>query len=214
MPHLNFYEFENSEAPIADAFDASESNTTTTYYVTNTNLGACESERVPFTVHIEGLVDFMMEVSDEEIMIGDDAVTVTLIPASVDVEGYHWTVNGKELEVEAEEYTTPLYVDSEFRIVAKGRCNSLVQEETVLVKWPTAFTPYNKNGLNETFAKGLPVNIFNRFGILIYEGNDGWDGVMNKNMGANMMAVPGVYYYSVSLPDGNVKKGTIEVVKF
>ena len=211
---LNFYEFENSEAPIADAFDASESNTTTTYYVTNTNLGACESERVPFTVHIEGLVDFMMEVSDEEIMIGDDAVTVTLIPASVDVEGYQWTVNGKEVEVDGEEYTTPLYVDSQFKIVAKGRCNALVQEETVLVKWPTAFTPYNNNGMNETFAKGLPVNIFNRFGILIYEGNDGWDGVMNKNMGANMMAVPGVYYYSVSLPDGNVKKGTIEVVKF
>jgi hypothetical protein len=27
------------------------------------------------------------------------------------------------------------------------------------------------------------------------------------------LAVPGVYYYVVTLPDGNVKKGTIEVFK-
>lgn len=211
---LSFYASENDETPIADAFDASLSNTTTTYYVSNTNLGACESQRVPFTVHIEGLVDFEMEVSDEEIMIGDDAVTITLIPASVDVNGYRWMANGKELQVDGEAYTTPLYVNTQFEIAAQGRCNTLVKEATVVVNWPTAFTPYNNNGLNESFAKGLPVAIFNRFGIQIFEGPDGWDGVMNKNMGANTMALPGVYYYSVSLPDGNVKKGTIEIVKF
>ena len=211
---LNFYASENDEAPIADAFDASQSNTTTTYYVSNTNLGACESQRVPFTVHIEGLVDFEMEVSETEIMIGDDPVTITLIPSSVDVEGYRWMANGKELQVEGDEYTVPVYVDTKFEIAAIGRCNSLTQEASVVVNWPTAFTPYNNNGMNETFAKGLPVLIFNRFGIQVFEGADGWDGVMNKNMGANVMAVPGVYYYAVSLPDGNVKKGTIEVVKF
>jgi hypothetical protein len=90
----------------------------------------------------------------------------------------------------------------------------LVKEAFVEVVWPTAFTPYNNNNLNETFAKGLPVQIFNRFGVLVFEGPDGWDGVMNKNMGTNNMAVPGVYYYAVPLPDGNVKKGTIEIVKF
>ena len=211
---LNFYASENDEAPIADAFDASASNTTTTYYVSNTNQGACESERVPFTIHIEGLVDFEMEVSETEIMIGDDPVTITLIPSSVDVEGYRWMANGKELQVEGEEYTVPVYVDTKFEIAASGRCNSLTQEASVVVNWPTAFTPYNNNGMNETFAKGLPVLIFNRFGIQVFEGADGWDGVMNKNMGANVMAVPGVYYYAVSLPDGNVKKGTIEIVKF
>ena len=211
---LNFYASENDEAPIADAFDASASNTTTTYYVSNTNQGACESERVPFSVHIEGLVDFEMEVSETEIMIGDDPVTITLIPSSVDVEGYRWMANGKELQVEGDEYTVPVYVDTKFEIAASGRCNSLTQEASVVVNWPTAFTPYNNNGMNETFAKGLPVLIFNRFGVQVFEGADGWDGVMNKNMGANVMAVPGVYYYAVSLPDGNVKKGTIEIVKF
>ena len=211
---LNFYASENDEAPIADAFDASASNTTTTYYVSNTNQGACESQRVPFSVHIEGLVDFEMEVSETEIMVGDDPVTITLIPSSVDVEGYRWMANGKELQVEGEEYTVPVYVDTQFEIAASGRCNTVRKEASVVVNWPTAFTPYNNNGLNETFAKGLPVLIFNRFGIQVFEGADGWDGVMNKNMGANVMAVPGVYYYAVSLPDGNVKKGTIEIVKF
>jgi hypothetical protein len=56
--------------------------------------------------------------------------------------------------------------------------------------------------------------IYNRLGIQIFEGQNGWDGIMNKNMGANTMAVPGVYYYAVQLPNGEVKKGTIEIVKF
>ena len=211
---LNFYASENDETPIADAFDASASNTTTTYYVSNTNQGACESERVPFTVHIEGLVDFELEVSETNVLAGGNQVVVTLMPASVEVDQYKWMANGNVLPVEGEEYSANLYIDTKFEVAAKGRCNTLVKEAFVEVVWPTAFTPYNNNNLNETFAKGLPVKIFNRFGVLVFEGPDGWDGVMNKNMGANNMAVPGVYYYAVPLPDGNVKKGTIEIVKF
>jgi hypothetical protein len=211
---LNFYASENDETPIADAFDASASNTTTTYYVSNTNQGACESERVPFTVHIEGLVDFELEVSETNVLAGGNQVVVTLTPASVEVDQYKWMANGNVLPVEGEEYSANLYVDTKFEVAAKGRCNTLVKEAFVEVVWPTAFTPYNNNNLNETFAKGLPVQIFNRFGVLVFEGPDGWDGVMNKNMGTNNMAVPGVYYYAVPLPDGNVKKGTIEIVKF
>ena len=211
---LNFYASENDETPIADAFDASASNTTTTYYVSNTNQGACESERVPFTVHIEGLVDFELEVSETNVLAGGNQVVVTLTPASVEVDQYKWMANGNVLPVEGEEYSSNLYIDTKFEVAAKGRCNTLVKEAFVEVVWPTAFTPYNNNNLNETFAKGLPVQIFNRFGVLVFEGPDGWDGVMNKNMGANNMAVPGVYYYAVPLPDGNVKKGTIEIVKF
>lgn len=211
---LNFYASENDETPIADAFDASASNTTTTYYVSNTNQGACESERVPFTVHIEGLVDFELEVSETNVLAGGNQVVVTLTPASVEVDQYKWMANGNVLPVEGEEYSANLYIDTKFEVAAKGRCNTLVKDAFVEVVWPTAFTPYNNNNLNETFAKGLPVQIFNRFGVLVFEGPDGWDGVMNKNMGANNMAVPGVYYYAVPLPDGNVKKGTIEIVKF
>lgn len=211
---LTFYDVAQGGTPIADAFDASDANTTTTYYVTNTNQGACESERTAFTVHIEGLVDFDLTISDEEVMMGGEDVVITLIPAEVDVESYKWMANDKVLDVEGYEYVTKPYVDTKYVVAAKGRCNTLTQEVDVVVIWPTAFTPYNNNGLNETFAKGFEVKIYNRHGIQIFEGSDGWDGVMNKNMGQNVMAVPGVYYYAVPLPDGNVKKGTVEIVKF
>ena len=211
---LTFYSQATGGAPIADAFDASKANTTTTYYVTNTNQGACESERVAFEVAIAGLVDIELDASETSMMVGGDPVVITVTSAGVDPDTYRWMVNGKELQVEGNEYEANLYIDTKFEVAASGRCNSVSKEVEVEVLWPTAFTPYNNNGLNETFAKGLPVSIFNRFGIQVYEGADGWDGVMNKNMGANEMALPGVYYYAVPLPDGNVKKGTIEIVKF
>lgn len=211
---LTFYDVAQGGTPIADAFDASDANTTTTYYVTNTNQGACESERTAFTVHIEGLVDFDLTISDEEVMMGGEDVVITLIPAEVEVESYKWMANDKVLDVEGDEYVTKPYVDTKYVVAAKGRCNTLTQEVDVVVIWPTAFTPYNNNGLNETFAKGFELDVYNRFGVQIFKGTDGWDGVMNQNMGANEMAMPGVYYYAVFLPDGNVKKGTIEIVKF
>lgn len=211
---LTFYDVALGGTPIADAFDASDANTTTTYYVTNTNQGACESERTAFTVHIEGLVDFDLAISDDKVMVGGEDVVVTLTPAEVEVDSYKWMANDKVLEVEGEEYVTKPYVDTKFVVAAKGRCNTLSKEVDVEVVWPTAFTPYNNNGLNETFAKGFELDVYNRFGVQIFKGTDGWDGVMNQNMGANEMAMPGVYYYAVFLPDGNVKKGTIEIVKF
>ena len=211
---LTFYDVAQGGTPIADAFDASNANTTTTYYVTNTNQGACESERTAFTVHIEGLVDFDLAISDDKVMVGGEDVVVTLTPAEVEVDSYKWMANDKVLEVEGEEYVTKPYVDTKFVVAAKGRCNTLSKEVDVEVVWPTAFTPYNNNGLNETFAKGFELDVYNRFGVQIFKGADGWDGVMNQNMGANEMAMPGVYYYAVFLPDGNVKKGTIEIVKF
>ena len=51
--------------------------------------------------------------------------------------------------------------------------------------------------------------IFNRFGVPLIETENGWDGKLPNEV----LAVPGVYYYVVTLPDGNVKKGTIEVFK-
>jgi hypothetical protein len=43
----------------------------------------------------------------------------------------------------------------------------------------------------------------------LMETDNGWDGFLHDGK----LAVPGVYYYVVTLPDGNVKKGTIEIFK-
>ena len=60
----------------------------------------------------------------------------------------------------------------------------------------------------------MKIIVFNRHYTKIYEGPDGWDGSINGAMNdGKETAVPGVYYYSVLLPNGQVKKGTIEIVK-
>ena len=56
--------------------------------------------------------------------------------------------------------------------------------------------------------RGHHVIIFNRYGQMIHEGNDGWDGTYR-----GILADPGVYYYSCDMKNGANFKGSIEVVK-
>ena len=105
------------------------------------------------------------------------------------------------------------YIDSKYTIVFDGECGVTSDTANVIVQWPTVFTPYVLDGLNDTFVQDMDPNfhtaIFNRFGMPLLETDNGWDG----KLADGKLAVPGVYYYVVTLPDGNVKKGTIEVFK-
>lgn len=100
-------------------------------------------------------------------------------------------------------------------------CSTVTSQLNMEVKLPTAFTPYDKDGFNDIFMEDFKVTIFNRFGQVIFEGNNGWDGSTYSNAAnpdqvkrtCGAMADPGVYFYSVILKDGKESKGTIEVVK-
>lgn len=123
---------------------------------------------------------------------------------------YSVLVNGEQVESLAD-YKP--YIDSEYTIVFDGECGTTTDSARVTVQWPTVFTPYVLDGLNDTFVKDMDPNfhteIFNRFGMPLITTDNGWDGYLSDGK----LAVPGVYYYVVNLPDGNVKKGTIEVFK-
>ena len=111
------------------------------------------------------------------------------------------------------------YIDTEYKMIYNGECGVTSAKANVTVQWPTVFTPYVKDGRNDTFVKDMNPNfytkIFTRFGTKIYESDNGWDGSVGGSMnGSKDVAAPGVYYYVVELPDGNVKKGTIEVFKY
>ena len=212
---LVFFEDETSEAPIADLFSTSAENTTTTYWVSNTKTGACESERVAIEVNIAGYIDFSVEASQTRLPAGQE-VTITVTPLSdTPVDEYVWYRGDEVVQATDElELTEQLYLNEKYSVQAVGRCNSPKKEVDVEAIWPTAFTPHNGNGKNDSFADGMNIIVFNRFYTKIYEGPDGWDGSINGAMNdGKETAVPGVYYYSVQLPNGQVKKGTIEIVK-
>jgi gliding motility-associated-like protein len=61
---------------------------------------------------------------------------------------------------------------------------------------PNAFTPYDVDGKNDIFVKGLDLKIINRWGEKLYEGVDGWDGKYNGTL-----VSPGTYYYVIKLSD-------------
>jgi gliding motility-associated-like protein len=63
------------------------------------------------------------------------------------------------------------------------------------LKIPNAFTPDN-DGKNDIFMKGYSLKIINRWGEILYDGQDGWDGTID---GKKVSA--GTYYYIVSVPD-------------
>lgn len=79
----------------------------------------------------------------------------------------------------------------------------------VIKDLPTAFTPMNSIGLNDSFMEGYPVVIFNRYGQKMVESQNGWDGKCRGDY-----VDPGVYFYEIVLKDGSKHKGSIEVVYF
>jgi gliding motility-associated-like protein len=79
---------------------------------------------------------------------------------------------------------------------------------TDLTRIPTAFTPYDKDGLNDDFMPGYKVTIFDRYGNLICDSQNGWNGNYRGKT-----ADAGVYIYSITMKDGREERGTIEIVR-
>ncbi|MBU1720175.1 MAG: gliding motility-associated C-terminal domain-containing protein, partial [Bacteroidetes bacterium] len=75
---------------------------------------------------------------------------------------------------------------------------------------PNAFTP-DGDGVNDLFLPGLQLAIYNRWGQLLYEGTDGWDGTYKGDK-----LTPGTYFYILELKSAkntiNKINGTVTVV--
>jgi gliding motility-associated-like protein len=76
---------------------------------------------------------------------------------------------------------------------------------------PNVFTP-NEDGINDLFMKGFEVEIIDRNGLVIFKGNNGWDGRHNGDT-----ADPDTYFYLVTYKDGNEKihskKGYVTLIR-
>ena len=197
-----------------DDYDMEKVLTDTYVYVTVETNNYCENQ----AGDAKEVYVAMKQASPElEIQPKEQLITIGGVPSFVVTPNYVgqaaeysvW-VNGEQVESLAD-YKP--YIDSEYTIVFDGECGTTTDSARVTVQWPTVFTPYVLDGLNDTFVKDMDPNfhteIFNRFGMPLMTTDNGWDGYLSDGK----LAVPGVYYYVVNLPDGNVKKGTIEVFK-
>jgi len=83
--------------------------------------------------------------------------------------------------------------------------NGCVAKDSIILEIypiPNAFTP-DGNGQNDVFLKGLDITIINRWGQVLYEGTDGWDGKYNDKIVSQ-----GTYFYLIRMKDefNNYKK--------
>ncbi len=98
--------------------------------------------------------------------------------------------------------------------------NTLILEFIPDLFFPSAFTP-NGDGLNDvleiqgTFVSSLKLNIFNRWGELIFyseDRNNGWDGIINQRKAAS-----GAYIYTIDFVDElgvkYSKRGTVILIR-
>lgn len=83
--------------------------------------------------------------------------------------------------------------------------------EAKQIELPNAFIPEGNNPDNQIFLKGYDIKVFNRWGHLLYEGTEGWDGRYKGSYVAS-----GTYFYVVYITQENgavvEEKGFVMVV--
>ena len=161
------------------------------------------------------------ELNTQASLIVNDEENITI---KTSIEG--WTLSAADLinykscdgrvlaSTTETEFTTAITESNKCFITEFNGCVTEDIEFSIREKeliWPTAFNPLNQDGINDTFVKGygIKVMIMDRYGNVVAESEDGWDGTIK---GAN--AMPGVYFYVATLPDETIKKGTIELVHY
>ncbi|MDR2125854.1 MAG: gliding motility-associated C-terminal domain-containing protein [Prevotellaceae bacterium] len=114
-------------------------------------------------------------------------------------------------------YNTPgLHISN---LQTDKNCDSIINLYLDVIYYPyeiTAFSPFNKDGVNDYFMAGFKVQIFNRYGAIIYETKTeeeqalGWDGKNTKKQNVE----PGLYFYILYNSSGKPRiKSSVEVLK-
>jgi hypothetical protein len=115
------------------------------------------------------------------------------------------------------QYNTPgLHVSS---LQTVENCDSIINLHLDVIYYPpeiTAFSPFNKDGINDYFMPGFKVRIFSRYGALIYETitvdelERGWDGRNSRKQNVE----PGLYFYILYNSSGKPRiKSSVEILK-
>ncbi|HSV76941.1 MAG TPA: gliding motility-associated C-terminal domain-containing protein [Bacteroidales bacterium] len=179
--------------------------------VTDNNLCSA-TENITIQFLPEPLVDLVINPPGR-VYLGQ-IVTFSAFPS--DLSNYDFFVDGVLVQSGALNSfsSKDLTHGQEIYVVATTAFGCLVISNTVILNispLPNAFTP-DGDGINDLFGEGVHLTIFNRWGLLVYEGTTGWDGT---HKGRNVS--PGTYYY-IWRPDGVVDqesafRGSVTVIR-
>jgi len=198
-----------------DTTDSILVKTSGTYTVTGANARGCQkSESMEVTVYAIPSVDFTLSSSSIDIRHNQlkgnvdspsDATYVWNMGDGLTETGttilHHYTIMDGVLEYRVELTGTN----------NSGCADSSFQTIDVVPFIPNVFSP-NGDGVNDVFASGLDLKVFDRNGTIFYSGNEGWDGTSNGRS-----ADPDTYFYWIRYKDNDgqekVLKGYVTLVR-
>jgi gliding motility-associated-like protein len=187
-----------------------------TYTVTGTNVRACQKELSIYVYEVPiPTIDYSL--STNTIDSRNNAVECSVTSDDDDVV-FQWNM-GDGTVVNSGYFTYTYPVSSELISYAVtvsatneyGCTNAITAYVAEDIFIPNVFTP-NSDGINDLFMSGYQQKVFDRNGIVLYNGESGWDGLYN---GANVD--PDTYFYILNYLNAygeeRVRRGFVTLVR-
>lgn len=179
---------------------------TDTYTVTGSNARGCK-KTISLDVTVHSLPDVDFTLSTSTVDVRHNEITCTVSPESG--TQYSWdmgdgltetgveAVHSYSMQTSVLDYTITLTATSIYACV-----DSSSQTIDVVPFIPNVFTP-NGDGINDLFLSGMETIVFDRNGVIVFKGTEGWDGNYNGTP-----LSPDTYFYLVTYIDktGQEKK--------
>lgn len=190
-----------------------EANQDTIYYVGMSNHLGCSSEtRVPAKINISDIAIFPESIPpyQRDVMYELKLETTASSPyvfRRIEGElpiGFDMSMDGEirgTAPATGSSEPKTFIIEVEDANLCKAQREYTLRTDLII---PEMFSP-NGDGINDNFMTGFHVTIFNRLGVRIFEGNDGWDGTRN---GVPVSA--DIYFFIVKYvaDDGSTAKKT------
>ncbi len=172
------------------------------YSVTVTDVNTCTANA---SVIVQVTPSFSVSLTSDfepnhEILSGQ-IITFTASPSNYD--SYIFYVNNSSVQNSTSNIYSSGTLQNGNVVSVIAFVNECTATDSLIVKVKpiaNAFTPFDMDSKNDLFAKGIDLVIFNRWGQVIYEGKDGWDGTFNGEQVSF-----GTYYYIMKM---NEEQGT------
>ncbi|MGC3978529.1 MAG: PKD domain-containing protein [Paludibacteraceae bacterium] len=174
------------------------------YTVTGINENGCKKS-VSINVNKIELPKVDFKLSNNNINVKKNRITASIVPET-DVT-YTWEMGdgsqftGTNVNHQYDiDYALWKYPVTLTAVNSYGCVNSATQFVNVGFFVPNVFTPNNDN-VNDTFMPNVALEIYDRNGVLLYQGDKGWDGTYNGTKADN-----DTYFYYLTYKNGDSVK--------
>ncbi len=164
----------------------------TTYLVMGVDANGCR-DTASFDVHVLPFVQVSLDQSPSGTIFKDQIVSYMATPSGYG--NYSFYVNNSLVQNSSANVLTTANIQNGDLVTVvvthPNVCFSNPELPVKVIEIYNSFSP-NDDGVNDLFLKGYQITVFNRWGDVMYQGIDGWDGKFN---GEDVNT--GTYYFTI-----------------